>query len=312
VTHSVSQEVAAQIPVIDYEGSQYRADFWVGQGRAYEDSVERLALQRLLPAHGVRIAEIGAGFGRLSDLYLGYDQIILFDYSRTLLQEAARDRGHDPRFVFVAGNLYSLPLASASLDTLVMVRVMHHLADVPTALAQLRRVLHRYSVAVIEYANKRNLKALMRWGARRQDWSPLDQEPVEFVKLNFDFHPDWMGAQFRNAGLRIRQRYAVSHFRLPVLKTRVPAAKLAQVDSWLFAAGGNYPLSPSVFLQADAPQGTVRKAISLDPGQVGQLFRCPRCGTEGLDQVTEEVVACKHCGANYAKQHGVWDLKEPI
>lgn len=312
VTQQAGQAVAAQIPVIDYEGSQYRADFWVGQGRAYEDAAERLALQRLLPAHGVRIAEIGAGFGRLSDLYLGYDQIVLFDYSRTLLQDAAREHGHDPRFVFVAGNIYSLPLASGILDSLVMVRVMHHLADVPAALAQLRRALHRYSVAVIEYANKRNVKALLRWGARRQSWSPVAREPVEFVDLNFDFHPDWMDEKFQTAGLHIRQRYAVSHFRLPLLKTRVPADRLAQVDSWLFALGGNYPLSPSVFLQADAPAAGPRAAVSAEPRAVAQLFRCPQCGAEGLDQVTEELVSCRQCQAEFGKRNGVWDLKEAL
>ena len=47
----------------DYEGSQYRADFWVGQGRQYEDAAERIAIERMLPANGGRIAEIGAGFG---------------------------------------------------------------------------------------------------------------------------------------------------------------------------------------------------------------------------------------------------------
>ena len=85
------------IPVIDYEGSRYRVDFWEEQGRSYEDAAERLALQQLLPANGVRIAEIGAGFGRLAQLYAGYEQIILFDYSRTLLADAARDWGTDPR-----------------------------------------------------------------------------------------------------------------------------------------------------------------------------------------------------------------------
>ena len=36
-------------PVCDYEGSDYRTRFWDGQGRDYEDLVERLALRRLLP-----------------------------------------------------------------------------------------------------------------------------------------------------------------------------------------------------------------------------------------------------------------------
>lgn len=247
-------------PVIDYEGSPYRTAFWEGQGRDYEDATERLALQRLVPPKGRRIAEIGAGFGRLADLYLGYEQIILFDYSRTLLQEAVTRWGHDPRFVFVAGNIYQLSLAKASLDTLVMVRVMHHLADVPLALKQINRVLtnelvhgtenqpanqkrNQRGVAVLEYANKRNLKSIARWMLGRQAWSPMDEAPVEFVKLNYDFHPTWMEKQFANAQLHVRQQFAVSHFRTPLLKRNVPTATLAKADSWLFGLGGHYPLA---------------------------------------------------------------------
>lgn len=312
VTGLNNQTTAANVPVIDYEGSQYRADFWMGQGRAYEDATERLALQRLVPAHGVRIAEIGAGFGRLADLYLGYEQIILFDYSRTLLRDAAREWGHDPRFVFVAGNIYTLPLASAVLDTLVMVRVMHHLADVPAALVHLRRLLHRHSVAVLEYANKRNLKALARWGLGQQAWSPLNPAPIEFVKLNYDFHPDWMDERFVDAGLSVHRRYAVSHFRLPRLKRWVPADTLARVDGWLFAAGGKFPLAPSVFVQTVAPAAPVRATVSSDPAHVAALFRCPLCGTEGMVRHDEAVVRCPTCAAAYGRKEGVWDMKEPL
>jgi len=310
VTGGVNPQ-AANIPVMDYEGSQYRADFWLGQGRAYEDAAERLALQQLMPAHGGRIAEIGAGFGRLAALYDGYAQVVLVDYSRTLLQEAVRDWGDDPRFVFVAGNIYTLPLVTGALDTLVMVRVMHHLADVPAALLQLRRVVHRHSVAVLEYANKRNLKALVRWGLRRQAWSPLDPAPVEFVKLNYDFHPDWMAAQLQAVGLEVNRRLGVSHFRLSAIKQRVAPARLAQIDRWLFAAGGAYPLAPSVFVQASAPGALGRPALSTDPAAVASLFRCAQCGVEGLVQVAEDRVQCPGCATHFRKQDGVWDLKEP-
>lgn len=296
------------IPVIDYEGSQYRADFWVGQGRQYEDAAERLAIQRMLPANGGRIAEIGAGFGRLADLYAGYEQIVLFDYSRTLLQEAVRERGHDPRFVFVAGNIYALPLASGVLDSLVMVRVMHHLANVPAALQQLRRVMHRHSVGVIEYANKRNLKALVRWMLRRQAWSPLSEEPIEFVRLNYDFHPAWMAQQMDAAGLSVRQRYAVSHFRLSALKGRIDAETLARIDSWLFAVGGTFPLAPSVFLKVGAPAGAVRAPAPT----IAALLRCPLCGAEPLAPRAEDRVACVQCGSAFARRAGVWDMKEAI
>ncbi len=297
------------VPVIDYENSQYKADFWEGRGRDYEDAAERLALRQLLPAHGLRIAEIGAGFGRLADLYLGYEQIILFDYSRTLLQDAVRRWGHDPRFVFVAGNVYQLPLATGVLDSLVMVRVMHHLADVGQALGQIERVLHKRSVAVLEYANKRNLKAIARWLLHRQAWSPFDLSPLEFVELNFDFHPAWMDQQFGQAAFGVQQQFAVSHFRLPLLKQHISSATLAKVDSWLFRPGGFYPLAPSVFVQAVIDSKRTPKSIAAD-ATIADLFCCPQCRAEAFALVTEEQLLCKQCHAAFGKKMGIWDFKE--
>jgi SAM-dependent methyltransferase len=307
-------------PVIDYEGSPYRQAFWEGQGRDYEDAVERLALRSLLPAHGLRIAEIGAGFGRLADLYLGYEQIVLFDYSRTLLRDAVDQWGDDPRFVFVAGNLYQLPLASASLDSLVMVRVMHHLAAVPQALRQIHRVLHRHSVAVLEYANKRNLKAVLRWLVGRQKWSPLALEPVEFVPLNFDFHPRWMADQMAEAQLSVQLQLAVSHFRISIVKERFDAHRLAQLDRLLFHLGGKFPLAPSVFVQATNPVGPGRtqvktglnSGLNADPAAVATLFRCPRCEAEAFELRAPKQLLCQACGIRFEQKSRIWDFKEAI
>lgn len=312
VVSNVRTEKQIDVPVIDYENSHYKADFWVGQGRDYEDKVERLAIRRLLPHHGLRVAEIGAGFGRLADLYQEYEQIILFDYSRTLLQDAVSKWGHDPRFIFVAGNIYQLPLATASLDSLLMVRVMHHLADVPQALQQIERVLHKRSVAVLEYANKRNLKAIARWLFRRQNWSPFGLSPLEFVALNFDFHPRWMRERVDEANLCVRQQFAVSHFRLPLLKQKINTETLAKFDSLLFTLGGNYPLAPSVFVQTVSNNQRVPKAIASDQSTIADLFCCPRCRTETFQAVNEELLLCKHCNVTFVKRQGIWDFKEPI
>lgn len=310
IANEMRSDNRLDIPVIDYEHSQYKADFWEGQGRGYEDATERLAIMQLLPKHGVRIAEIGAGFGRLANLYLDYEQIILFDYSRTLLQDAVQQWGHDPRFVFVAGNIYQLPLATGCLDSLVMVRVMHHLADVPQALQQLERVLHKRSVAVLEYANKRNLKAIARWLLRRQTWSPFALAPHEFVALNFDFHPHWMSEQFTKAGLLCRQQFAVSHFRLPLLKQRMAASRLAKLDGYLFRPGGYYPLAPSVFVQTATDKARLPKEVGTQNNAIAELFSCPACRAEAFQLVTEEQLLCKSCGAAFAKQAGIWDFKE--
>lgn len=297
-------------PVIDYEGSQYKTDFWVNQGREYEDKIERLVLKRLLPPKGRRIIEIGAGFGRLASLYTGYEQIILFDYSRSLLQEAVKQWGDDPRFVFVAGNVYELPIAEQVIDSLVMVRVMHHLANVPKALEALHRITHSDSVAVIEYANKRNLKSILRWAVGKQTWSPFKPEPYEFVELNFDFHPHWMVSQFRNSNFKIEQRLGISHFRLGLLKQLVPSALLAQIDNVISTPGGLYPLSPSVFIKAkdaskDREVANNNRALS----DLSTLFCCPKCKTLSLD-IDDGEANCTRCSMTYLQKGGIWNFKE--
>lgn len=301
----------SDVPVIDYEGSGYKTDFWVEQGREYEDATERLALNRLIPPTGKRIAEIGAGFGRLADLYLGYEQIILFDYSRTLLQDAVEKWGDDPRFVFVAGNIYELPLANATLDTLVMVRVMHHLADVSAALKQIKRVLHSESTAILEYANKRNLKAMVRWAAKQQQWSPYNIEPVEFVKLNFDFHPTWMSKRFNETGLRTVQQFGVSHFRLPFLKKLVGSNILSKLDSALFSLGGKVPIAPSVFAKLEAATAEMAED-GFDLNDFTKLFCCPKCQTATFSQIEETKLLCRSCDTTYICTNGIWDFKTPL
>ena len=74
-------------PICNYEGSRYSTEFWT-EDRAYEDAVERIALRALLPPSGRNIMEIGAGFGRLVDLYTQYNTVVIFDYARTQLEQA--------------------------------------------------------------------------------------------------------------------------------------------------------------------------------------------------------------------------------
>ena len=74
-------------PVCNYEGSDYQTSFWDKGGRAYEDRTEAIALQRLLPKNGRILLELGAGAGRNTPRYRGFDHIILFDSSRQQLEQ---------------------------------------------------------------------------------------------------------------------------------------------------------------------------------------------------------------------------------
>jgi len=293
-----------ELRVIDYEGSKYSTEFWT-PAREYEDRAERIALKALLPARGRRLIEIGAGAGRLGGLYLGYDEVVLMDYARSTLIEARERWGGDPRFVFVAADVYGLPFADAASDTLVMVRVMHHLVDVPKALAQLAATLRPGGTFVVEFANKRNLKSMLRYALRRQRGSPYTREPVEFVELNFDFHPAWMRDRIREAGFETRSERSVSLFRVGALKRLLGPKTLAALDGALQRPLAALAISPSQFLKCQMPGA---HASSVTSGEAARrLFKCPACGaTEGSEAPDAWVCANGH---GWMKTDGVYDFK---
>lgn len=288
--------------ICDYEGTSYRARFWEGQGREYEDLAERIAIRNLLPARGGRLLEIGAGFGRLADLYQGYDQVILLDYAVSGLREAQeRLRGSD-KYLFVAADLYNLPLAFGACDVVVTVRVLHHVADMPAALREIGRVLRDDGVYLLEYANKRHLKAVARYFLRRQRWSPFALEPYEFAHLNFDFHPRWMAQQLQRAGFRVEAGRAVSHFRHPLLKRLMPPKFLAALDGLIQVPSAAWKLSPSVFLRARGGSGAA--------GDGKTLFRCPACHGTAL-RPAQDALRCDTCGVAWSTAGGIYDFKTP-
>ncbi len=301
------------VRVIDYEQSTYRTAFWRDADRQYEDATERLALRRMLPPVGGRIVDLGAGFGRLANEYRGYAQVVLFDYSRSMLAQAVERWGHDPRFVFVAGSVYAMPFVARSMEAVVMVRVMHHLAESLAALQEMDRVLQTGGVAILEFANKRNLKSMLRHMWRGQAWSPYARDPVEFAEMHFNFHPLWMQEQLERTRLGCEAAYSVSHLRLPVLKRLLPADWLAQTDSLLFRPGGKYPLGPSVMLQT-RKQGAppVPEAVSGPATRVVDWLQCPLCQTATLTRPAATVLTCTACDRVYRQEAGIWDFKTAL
>ncbi|WP_420640966.1 methyltransferase domain-containing protein [Candidatus Leptofilum sp.] len=293
-------------PVCDYEGSDYRTRFWEGQGRDYEDQVERIALRRLMPPTGGTLIEIGAGFGRLADEYLGYQKAVLFDYSRSLLREAQAHLGDDPRFVYVAGNWYQMPFVAGLFDTMVQIRTLHHAADVPALFQQLARIARPNGRYILEFANKQNLKAILRYGLRRQAWSPFDLEPIEFVALNFDFHPRWIRQQLELANFQPGKMLSVSHFRIGLIKRTVPTGLLVGLDSLAQRTGNWWQLSPSVFVDIAHPsEGETAAATSF--------FACPHCQTDLPEPVNGRLICPNpECQRKWAVEDNLYDFKEPV
>jgi ubiquinone/menaquinone biosynthesis C-methylase UbiE len=293
-------------PICDYENSDYQRTFWDTGGRRYEDQCEARAIFRLMPKHGRLLLELGAGAGRNTLRYTGFDRIVLLDYSRTQLQLAREMLEDSGRFLFVAADVYAVPFVSGLFDAATMIRTLHHLSDPPAALREVRRVMQPGSRFLLEYANKQNLKAILRFLLRHQSWNPFSPESVEYLPLNFDFHPASVRGWLENSGFRIVTQATVSYFRITLLKKIIPARPLSWLDSLLGYTGNLVQLSPSVFvlLQAD----------STGPEKPTGFFQCPECGNPDLREEqgpSTSSLDCLRCQKRYWIRNGIYDFKEP-
>jgi len=329
-------------PVCDYTDSDYQASFWDAGGREYEDRCEAIALKHLLPKSGGLLLELGAGAGRNTPRYAGFERVVLLDYSPTQLEQAQARLGRSDRYIYVAADVYSLPFVDSLFDAATMIRTLHHMADAPKALRQVRSVLQPGATFILEYANKQNLKAILRYALRRQDWNPFTLEPVEFAKLNFDFHPQAVRGWLTDVGFAIQKTLTVSHFRLGLLKRLVPVSILAGMDSLFQWTGALFQLTPSVFVRCrlvgrdSIPPRVERDGIlprvgrnSIPPsiGQNGILsyFKCPECGHAPLEIVGRDSIpptaglkertgylTCPSCKRKWVVKDGIYDFRETI
>jgi ubiquinone/menaquinone biosynthesis C-methylase UbiE len=293
-------------PVCNYEGSDYQQSFWEQGGREYEDRAEAIALKRMLPANGKLMLELGAGAGRNTPRYDGYERIVLLDYSTTQLAQAQEKLGTSPKYIYVAADIYRLPFRDRQFDAATMIRTLHHMADAPKALKQVRNILRPTAVFILEFANKLNFKSILRYLLLRQKWNPFSLEPVEFVKLNFDFHPKAIRNWLMELGFSIEKTLTVSHFRLGLIKRLVPARLLAALDGLFQPTGEFWQFTPSVFVRAKVNDNTQSEEIASN---VIDLFKCPDCEGEKLED-QQDHLHCPICESNWAVRDGIYDFRE--
>ena len=153
---------------------------------------------------------------------------------------------------------------------------------------------------------KRNLKAILRQCLGRNAWDPFSLEPVEFVELNFNFHPRYIERQVASVGFELRRTLPVSWLRLGLLKRAMPTALLAGLDRALQATG--WALSPSVFLdlrldKADKPPLVPASDDALD------ILRCPLTGSR-LRRHGDTLVNAD--GLRWGIEQGVYDFRRPL
>jgi SAM-dependent methyltransferase len=261
--------------------------------------VEAIALKRLIPRSGQRMLEIGAGAGRNTPRFGGYDQVVLLDYSETQLRQAMERLASDTRLLFVAADAYYLPFEAGAFDGVSMIRTLHHMTDPQAAIRQVRNVIAGEATFILEFASKRNLKAILRWLARRQDWNPFSRDSVEFAELNFNFHPGQVREWLRQVDFNISGQLTVSHLRTRLLKRIVPHQLLVAADSLLQWTGALWQLTPSVFLRSHARGPALSEQIP---------WKCPHCGGGGLHQEVDHM-RCSGCDRAWPIRSGIYDFR---
>lgn len=291
--------------ICDYGDSTYRQDFWEGQGRDYEDAVERRVLRRLLPVSGVRLLEVGAGFGRITDEYRMFRDVVLLDYSLEQLRYARRKYGDDG-YIYVAADAYRMPFQAGVFDAATMIRVIHHFENVPAVLGQIRKVLRDDGSFILEYANKRNLKAMLRHLFSLNAWNPYTLDPIEFVELNFNFHPEYMQRQVAELDFDLRRVVPVSWLRLGLLKSALPTGFLAGLDSFLQRSG--WTISPSIFLDLQLRDASVGRGQS-PPSDPLEILRCPQ-SCSALRKDGDVLVS--DSGIRWGIHEEVYDFRQPL
>ena len=143
-----------------------------------------------------------------------------------------------------------------------MIRVMHHVTDVKAALREIRRIAKNHGTFIMEYANKRHVKAVLLHLLGRRP-NPFSPEPLEFAPMHFDFHPRWMDENLREAGFTPAETLSLSFFRLQLLKKIFPPRFLAALDGLLQKPLAPLRLTPSIMVKCLAePQPTISTSTS--------------------------------------------------
>ena len=193
-------------------------------------------------------------------------------------------------------------------DAATMIRVLHHMADAPKALGQVKNVLESGGIFILEFANKQNLKSILRYILGKQKWSPFTLEPVEFVKLNFDFHPKAIRKWLEGLGFAIEKTLALSHFRVGFLKRIIPTNILVFLDSLFQWTGTFWQFTPSVFVKAQVIR---RDTILPHSDIILSYFKCPACAHSPLVE-KHNCLECTNCKKKWEVKDGIYDFRQAL
>jgi ubiquinone/menaquinone biosynthesis C-methylase UbiE len=313
----------------DYENYDYR-DFWQDDKRLYEDCSERLALRKLfksLTFRGNTFIDLGCGYGRLFNEYRDFTNVIMVDYSLNNLINAKKlvsrffhnDTEKMKNIFFVVADVKNLPFKDCTMDVSLTIRVIHHLSELEKYFQEVKRILSNDGIFLLEFANKRNLKNILRFFTGRISKSPFSAERFNVGETILNYHPAYIKSILKKAGFKIRRQISVSNFRLGWLKRHIKVKILIFFENLyqnLFSWTGT---GPSIFLKTVCFSNEAGENLEKDRQNEKifkineikkpiDLFVCPACMSGDL-KYNKEVVSCRSCSKKFDIKDGIYDFR---
>lgn len=235
--------------------------YW--EGRDYEHGSEVIAIKRFLAKIPkiTKILEVGAGYGRLAPSYLfRAKQTILTDPSSVLLK-TARESLQNKNIKFIHTGIENLPnkVRRQSVDTVILVRVLHHLGNTDKAFKIINKVLKDKGFFILEFANKRHFKATFLEFLHGNftfglEIFPKDLRTKKSKKKKsipfLNFHPDTIKEKLEGSGFKIIETRSVSNFRNSFLKNILPTSLLLSIENFFQPILAKFVFGPSIFVLA--------------------------------------------------------------
>jgi SAM-dependent methyltransferase len=311
--------------IMDYDddGYDYRT-FW--KNRDYEQWAERRILRRLFHQIGQAkwLVDLGGGFGRNAIHYHQYvDHAVIVDYSKGNLERAASmlsaelERG---RIFLVRADLYRLPFVDSAFDVGLLVRVLHHLTEVETALMEMGRVVGKQWI--LDIPIKHHLLARLSGlthGDMRQ-LSTWDPKSLGTAELPFSsYHLDAIRKALTRQGWETRLVASANNFRrwdqvLPSLAIPCLRPLVYSLEALMQTAGRGW-WGPSQFVWATRckPTSSCTNFVAQPPdlekeswAALATKMCCPVC--LGSLQWSQDRVLCPQCFRTFLRTGAIWDF----
>jgi SAM-dependent methyltransferase len=236
-------------PWQEYENFDYRLYWKEDIIRDYEDLSEREALRKLLPQGMQALIDLGANYGRLTNEFSSFPQVLLADGAFSAMRQA-HETGRKYYVECAVCDIRNTPFLSNSFDVVTCIRTMHHQSNIEPIFQEANRLLHLGGLFIFTFANKSNAKHRFLSLFGRSNHKVNNIDPIAIGKNIYNFHPKHVHNLINKCGFKKERQLGVGTFRSQSLGKLLSTKTLTKIDSVLQPLTGLLSLSPSIIICA--------------------------------------------------------------